>query len=62
MVGRLANVANTGDKGSSQVFAPHVVTPVEGLRLAFPQADVILEETNSVEQARELAEKVDLVV
>ena len=62
VVGRLANVANTGDKGSSQVFAPHVVTPVEGLRLAFPQADVILEETNSVEQARELAEKVDLVV
>jgi beta-glucosidase len=62
VVGRLANVANTGDRGSSHVFAPHVVTPFEGLRATFPQADVILEETDSVERARELAEKVDLVV
>ena len=62
VVGRLANVPNTGDKGSSQVFAPHVVTPIEGLKAALPQADVILEETDSVERARELAEKVDLVI
>lgn len=62
VVGRLANVPNTGDRGSSQVFAPHVVTPVEGLRAAFPQADVILEETDSVERARGLAENVDLVI
>ncbi|KFY82018.1 hypothetical protein V500_10894 [Pseudogymnoascus sp. VKM F-4518 (FW-2643)] len=62
VVGRLANVPNTGDKGSSQVFAPHVVTPVEGLRAAFPQAEIILEESNSVERATELAKKVDLVI
>ncbi|OBT80144.1 hypothetical protein VF21_00592 [Pseudogymnoascus sp. 05NY08] len=62
VVGRLANVPNTGDKGSSQVFAPDVVTPVEGLRAAFPHADIILEESDSVERARELAENVDLVI
>lgn len=62
VVGRLANVPNTGDKGSSQVFSPHVVTPVEGLRAAFPHADIILEESNSVERAAEVAKKVDLVI
>lgn len=62
VVGRLANVPNTGDRGSSQVFSPHVVTPIEGLRAALPQVEVILEETDSVERARELSEKVDLVI
>ncbi|KAF7556697.1 hypothetical protein G7Z17_g1191 [Cylindrodendrum hubeiense] len=62
IVGRLANVANTGDKGSSQVFAPHVVTPFEGLKDALPNTEVILEDTDSVEKAREIASHVDVVI
>jgi beta-glucosidase len=34
VIGRLAAVPNTGDKGSSRVAAPYVVTPLEGLRAA----------------------------
>jgi beta-glucosidase len=34
VLGRLADVANTGDHGSSDVRAPHVVSAVEGLRTA----------------------------
>ncbi|MBN0040757.1 glycoside hydrolase family 3 C-terminal domain-containing protein [Cellulosimicrobium cellulans] len=41
VVGRLADVANTGDHGSSDVRAPYVVTAVEGLRAALPEAEIV---------------------
>ncbi|PNS17520.1 Periplasmic beta-glucosidase [Sphaceloma murrayae] len=62
IVGRLANTPNTGDRGSSAVFSPHVVTAYEGLKAAFPDAKVMLEDTDSAERAREIASDVDLVV
>ena len=34
VLGRLADVPNTGDRGSSQVHPPYVVTPLAGLRAA----------------------------
>jgi len=34
VIGRLADVPNTGDHGSSKVTAPYVVTPLQGLRAA----------------------------
>ena len=34
VIGNLAAVPNTGDRGSSNVTAPYVVTPLEGLRTA----------------------------
>lgn len=34
VIGRLAAIENTGDRGSSAVRPPHVVTPLEGLRAA----------------------------
>jgi beta-glucosidase len=34
VIGRLAAVPNTGDHGSSDVVAPYIVTPLEGLRAA----------------------------
>jgi beta-glucosidase len=40
VVGRLADVANTGDHGSSDVRAPEVVTALQGLTAALPQAAV----------------------
>src|ERR1700733_10169445 len=36
VIGRLADMANTGDHGSSDVRSPAVVTPLEGLRAALP--------------------------
>jgi beta-glucosidase len=41
VVGRLADVANTGDHGSSDVRAPEVVTPLAGLQAALSDADVL---------------------
>jgi beta-glucosidase len=40
VVGRLADLPNTGDHGSSDVRAPHVVTPLAGLRAALPGVEV----------------------
>lgn len=62
IVGRLANKANTGDKGSSAVFAPEVVTLYEGLKAALPSATVLLEDTDDVEAARRVATSADVVI
>lgn len=62
IVGRLANTNNTGDRGSSAVFAPKVVTAYEGLKAALPDAEIHLEDTDSAEKAREIAGTADLVV
>jgi beta-glucosidase len=41
VLGRLAAVPNLGDGGSSAVHPPDVVTPRDGLREAFPAAEVV---------------------
>jgi beta-glucosidase len=40
VIGRLAAIRNLGDGGSSDVWAPTVVTPLDGLRAALPGVDV----------------------
>ncbi|KAL2844499.1 glycoside hydrolase superfamily [Aspergillus pseudoustus] len=42
LVGRLASTPITGDRGSSHVWSPHVVTPYEGAKAAFPDAEIVL--------------------
>ncbi|KAB8205458.1 hypothetical protein BDV34DRAFT_213048 [Aspergillus parasiticus] len=60
VVGRLANIANTGDKGSSQVFPPGVVTPLDGIKAALPGTEVLF--ADSVAKAEQLASQVDVVI
>ncbi|PIG88135.1 periplasmic beta-glucosidase precursor [Aspergillus arachidicola] len=60
VVGRLANIANTGDKGSSQVFPPGVVTPLDGIKAALPGTEVLF--ADSVAEAEQLASQVDVVI
>ena len=62
IVGRLANANNTGDRGSSAVFAPSVVTAYQGIQAALPQAEIHLEDTDSAEKAGKVAGEVDLVI
>lgn len=62
VVGRLANIANTGDKGSSHVWSPHVVTAYEGVQTAFPHAQIMLEDTDSLDKARLAARDADIVI
>lgn len=41
VLGRLADLVNTGDNGSSLVRAPHVVTALEGLRAALGEDRIV---------------------
>ncbi|KAK2784357.1 hypothetical protein FQN52_009044 [Onygenales sp. PD_12] len=62
VIGRLSNTPNTGDKGSSAVFSPHVVTPYEGLSQALPNADVLLDDSDSVDTAISVATTADTAI
>ncbi|AYG03593.1 beta-glucosidase [Gryllotalpicola protaetiae] len=65
VIGRLADLGNTGDHGSSDVRSPSVVTPLAGLRAALPDAvitDVAFTDLDSAAQAAEDAEVAVVVV
>jgi beta-glucosidase len=62
VLGRLAVERNLGDGGSSDVYAPSVVTPLDGLRAALPQAEVVHADSGDLEAASALAAASDLAV
>ncbi|KAM0270894.1 hypothetical protein ACHAQH_009255 [Verticillium albo-atrum] len=62
VIGRLADAKNTGDKGSSAVRCPEVVTPYEGLKAALPQTKVTLEASNDPSKAGAAAASADVAV
>ncbi|KAH7322994.1 glycoside hydrolase superfamily [Stachybotrys elegans] len=62
VIGRLANSNNTGDRGSSAVRCPIVVSPFQGLQAALPKAQVLLEDSDDVEQARKAASASEVAV
>jgi beta-glucosidase len=62
VLGRLAGVPNTGDHGSSDVRAPWVVTPLEGLRDALPGVEVTTPEEPDADSAAALAGQADVAV
>jgi beta-glucosidase len=47
VLGRLAAVANLGDGGSSDVYPPEVSTLLDGVRGAFPAADVVHDDADA---------------
>ncbi|MBI4766546.1 MAG: glycoside hydrolase family 3 C-terminal domain-containing protein, partial [Deltaproteobacteria bacterium] len=63
VIGRLANTPNTGDAGSSNTLPASVITPLEGIRMAFKgQAEVLFEDGSDLERARATAKEADAVV
>jgi beta-glucosidase len=62
VLGRLAAVPNLGDRGSSNVTPPSVVTPLEGLRAALPGVDVMASNGADLEEARHIAADCDVAV
>lgn len=62
VLGRLADTENTGDKGSSQVYPPYVVTPLQGIRNAASGMEVVYYAGDSPAHCRRLAAKADAVV
>ena len=64
VIGRLADVENTGDQGSSNAKSPYVVTPYRGLEKyhAALGNKVVLDDASDLEKARETASQADQVV
>jgi beta-glucosidase len=62
VVGRLADVGNTGDHGSSDVRAPWVVTPLAGLAEALPDVDLVRPADESAGSAADAARVADAAV
>lgn len=62
VVGRLAAQPNIGDGGSSNVHPPHVVTPLDGLRAALPDAEILHLDGVDLSAASLAAGEVDVAV
>jgi beta-glucosidase len=69
VLGKLAAKENTGDHGSSQIFAPYVITPLAGLKAYFGETVEIIHldesaftEADSADEAKALAAEVDCVI
>ncbi len=62
VIGKLADHANIGDKGSSMVRPPYVVTLLQGLRKAGGQIEIIYDDGSDIEKAKRTARSADRVV
>lgn len=63
LIGRLADTANTGDNGSSDVVhTPSTVSPFEGLAAAYPDAALCLVTDDDIEAAVAAAEQAEVAV
>lgn len=62
VIGQLGNIGNIGDHGSSRVFPPYIVTPLEGIKRLLPNAEVIFDNGDDLGQAKNLAKSADAVV
>lgn len=62
VLGRLASTPNLGDHGSSNVVPPSVVTPLDGLRAALPEIEILASDGTDLEEASRIAQCSDAVV
>ena len=62
VIGRLADIANLGDQGSSNVHAPEVVTPLAGLRAALPGVELVHVAADDVEACAAAAASCDVAI
>jgi beta-glucosidase len=62
LIGRLANIANTGDAGSSDVHSPEVATVLDGLTAALPDARIALVTADDPDAAAAAAASADAAI
>ncbi len=62
VLGKLAEKENIGDWGSSRVYPPYVVTPLEGLRRIAPDTELIFCDGSDLEAAKKAARDADAVL
>jgi beta-glucosidase len=63
VIGRLAAVPNTGDRGSSMARPPYVFTPLEGIRAAVPRGcEIVYNDGRNAGKAADIARKADTAI
>ncbi|KAI9896492.1 hypothetical protein N3K66_008664 [Trichothecium roseum] len=62
VIGRLANSTDTGDRGSSAVRSPEVISPYRGIKDALPKSNVVLENSGGISKAKDAASVADAAV
>lgn len=62
VIGKLANKENIGDHGSSRVYPEYVVKPVDGIKKALPNSEVIYDDGQDLNKTKALAKSADAVV
>jgi len=65
LVGKLAEIENTGDRGSSHVSPPYVLTPHQGIKSALEEFDVQVAtcfDNFDIESAMEISRDADAVI
>ena len=62
VIGRLGDTANIGDHGSSQVRAAYTVTPLQGLKAAHPDCEIVFDDGSDPERAKKTAAMSDAVI
>lgn len=61
--GKLTNTPNIGDHGSSRVYPPYVITPLEGIKSSAGNAtNIIFNEGEDLEDAKELAKSSEISI
>jgi len=62
VIGKLANVENIGDHGSSRVYPAYAVTPLEGIAKVAPDVEVVYADGSDIEAAKKAAAEADAAV
>lgn len=63
VLGKLAHQENTGDHGSSRIFAPYVITPLDGIKKYLGKnADVLYFDETQLTEAKAQAAEADCVI
>tara|TARA_B100000287_G_scaffold25012_1_gene24209 strand:- start:1045 stop:3291 length:2247 start_codon:yes stop_codon:yes gene_type:complete len=64
VIGKIANLENTGDMGSSNSNPPYVVTPFQGITNFFNNSnvDVIYDNGKNLEETKKIAEELDQII
>ena len=61
--GKLTNTPNIGDHGSSRVYPPYVITPLEGIKSSAGNAtNIIFNEGEDLDDAKELAKSSEISI
>ena len=62
VLGELADYPNIGDRGSSQVYPPYVITPLEGILNNCGAAEVIYYKGDSIAHCKRIVKNADVVI